>query len=98
MGEISLSDRYRRQMIARDLSDSHEGEKCDCREIVNTSLLIYCKFCCIFAGEKGTRMCRKYSTDQPVCAFYWSPKEKPVGEKPGHFYLYNLKRNKNVMI
>lgn len=36
MGEISLSDRYRRQMIARDLSDSHEGEKCDCREIVNT--------------------------------------------------------------
>lgn len=56
MGEISLSDRYRRQMIARDLSDSHEVEKCDCREIVNTSLLIYCKFCCIFAGEKGTRM------------------------------------------
>lgn len=56
MGEISLSGRYRRQMIARDLSDSHEGEKCDCREIVNTSLLIYCKFCCIFAGEKGTRM------------------------------------------
>lgn len=56
MGEISLSDRYRRQMIARDLSDSREGEKCDCREIVNTSLLIYCKFCCIFAGEKGTRM------------------------------------------
>lgn len=56
MGEISLSDRYRRQMITRDLSDSHEGEKCDCREIVNTSLLIYCKFCCIFAGEKGTRM------------------------------------------
>lgn len=56
MGEISLSDRYRRQMIARDLSDSHEGEKCDCRETVNTSLLIYCKFCCIFAGEKGTRM------------------------------------------
>lgn len=56
MGEISPSDRYRRQMIARDLSDSHEGEKCDCREIVNTSLLIYCKFCCIFAGEKGTRM------------------------------------------
>lgn len=56
MGAISLSDRYRRQMIARDLSDSHEGEKCDCREIVNTSLLIYCKFCCIFAGEKGTRM------------------------------------------
>lgn len=94
MGENSLSDRCRRQMIARDLSDSHEGEKCDCRETVNTSLLIYCKFCCIFAGEKGTRMkdgSAENTAQTTLSVILQESKRKACGGKTRPFLLIQFK-------